>query len=328
MPFSLDQFLGGFTTLMLGDALGAPYEFYKDQDRRYTKDITLEPRIYNPYTRDFRSGVSGQITDDSEMTMCVLRSLVNLGTFRNDLIIAYLDWANSDTKMIGRNTRSLFKGVKTVKGYKNRVEKLELNSESNGTLMRALPYVFVKDSLTEDLSTIDQLLTNKNKTTKLVLRTYITLSKALIVDKLPRSNAKKLAKEIGFDISAYPLTSDREGYKGKTKGWIVYPLVFLLNYLEEYPFETSSLETIYEDITVNHRGCDSDTILAIVFGVYGSAIGYKELCKSKWFVKNFQKVLDADTLEGGFPRPEKFWASTFFDELPILWKNLQGTLDS
>ena len=322
MALGLDDFVGGFSALMLGDALGAPYEFRADSGRKYDGDdpLTLSPRIYNTYRHEFREGVPGQITDDSEMTMVVVRALTSGGKdYRTSLLTYILEWANSGTGMMGRNTRNLFKGVKTIKGYEGRAAKSDFKSESNGTLMRALPYVFLEEELSRERSLVDQNLSNKNEMTQKVNAAYIALVREVKVGKVSPLKARKFVKDFGLSLEDYPLDAS---FRGKSKGWVVYPLVYLVECLEKYPLSAGSLKKIAEEVIDYHRGCDSDTVLAIVFGAYGVWLGYKALCKDTWFEENFQKVLDADTEEGDFPRPERYWASTFFDELPEMWKKL------
>lgn len=321
MAFELDDFVGGFSALMLGDALGAPYEFKADSQRRYDGEdpLALPLRIYNRYRHDFRVGVPGQITDDSEMTMAVLRALVSdKKDYRTSLLTQFLDWANSGS-MLGRNTRSLFKGVKTIRGYEGRASKSDFKSESNGTLMRALPYVFLQEKFSREKSLMDQNLSNRNEMTQKVNAAYIALVRGVKAKKVSPSKARGFVEDFGLSLEDYPLDAS---FRGKSKGWVVYPLVYLVECLEKYPLKTASLKKIAEEVINFHRGCDSDTVLAIVFGAYGVWLGYEKLSCYQWFRENFQKVLDADTEEEGFPRPERYWASTFFDELPEMWKKL------
>ena len=314
MAFTLDSFRGGFSALMVGDALGAPYEFYADRNRVYAGAMTLEPRIYNRVTKQFRSGVPGQITDDSEMTMATLRVLASGGT-RENFIEAYLEWANSNTSFLGRNTRSLFKGIKTVRGYESRALKNGLQSESNGTLMRALPFVFFGGV---DAAIENSQLTNDNEMTRLVIGTYVKIVRGLLTKEIDVSQVKQFAKEEGFDIDQ-PKFVLEGGFRGKEKGWVAYPLVCLINSLINYPVSVESLPLIANEVINDYRGCDTDTVLSIVYGVFGSSIGHRALVKNEWFRNHLQTTLDCDTSQGQYPREEKFWASTFYGELKELW---------
>lgn len=296
--------------MFVGDAVGAPYEFRVDRDRVYDGEMLLEPRLFNPYTKKYKSGVVGQVTDDSELTMVVLRAVCahlknrRKETYTRIALPLYLEWAQT-APMMGRNTRSLFKGVKTVKGYEGRASKSTFESESNGTLMRALTFVFF-----DKWSIEDQELTNRNEMTKTVNRIYITLVRGLASGELDRKEVRDYVQNEGLDPDDFPLA----GMCSKNKGWVVYPLVYLVWCLENFPMKASSLKEIAEDIINHRRGCDSDTVLAIVLGAYGVIMGYKKLIKNKWFSEGFQKVLDSGPLceQGGMPRDKVYWPSEFF----------------
>jgi hypothetical protein len=294
--------------ILVGDALGAPYEFYADRKRVYDGEMTLEPRIYNRHTQTFRSGVVGQITDDSEMTIVVARAIAKIiskgADPRETFIQGYLRWANSDTRMMGRNTRSLLKGVSTIRGYENRVKKIGLESQSNGPLMRALPFAFLPEELGDELALIATKLTNDNDLVRDTILEYFSLVRNLL-DGIESETIKE-------ELDA--------GFRGKNKGWIRYPLIYLHQSLQTYPLIPESLSKIADDIINNHRGCDSDTVLSIVFGVWCSLIGYKKLVKNQWFRDKLEIVIGVDTSLGGFPRPEIFSAGAFYGELGEIWK--------
>lgn len=58
------------------------------------------------------------------MTLVIINSLIkNEGYLKNDIIKGYLKWATDKKKFfLGRK---LFQGIKTIKGYEKRFEKLE-----------------------------------------------------------------------------------------------------------------------------------------------------------------------------------------------------------
>ena len=113
----LDKIKGSIIGLSLGDALGAHHEF-KYQKDVYSGKLEYRPRFLNEGSKLL---VIGQRTDDSEMMLTLLRSLLrNSGFNEDDVILSYLRLANSQTPMLDINTQKLFKGIKTLKGYKNR----------------------------------------------------------------------------------------------------------------------------------------------------------------------------------------------------------------
>ncbi len=167
----LDRITGMLEGLALGDALGAPHEF-RGQNPTYTGRLEHRPRVPSRY-QGTRHGVVGQYTDDTEMALALADTLVRNPGYDTSailtqpyetqlvksLILAYETWANSHPMGMGRNTRALFSGVTTVKGYlgrRNTVFGTSPNgpgmfgayfpvsssaSASNGSLMRAAPLV-------------------------------------------------------------------------------------------------------------------------------------------------------------------------------------------
>jgi ADP-ribosylglycohydrolase len=89
----------------------------------------------------------GTVSDDTKMTLLLAQSLVqNEGAIDTKIVESYQNWLNSSTPAsgVGKTITSLFKGVKTYKGYQNRMNKIIESwviSESNGSLMRVAPAV-------------------------------------------------------------------------------------------------------------------------------------------------------------------------------------------
>ena len=129
----------------IGDVLGSPYEFRGNPKGSEYFDPVIQRTIkMNTRYQGTKHGALGQPTDDTEMSLALLQSIyVNNGYNRERVIEAYMEWANTGSGMLGRNTRKLFKGIKTVKTYEKRWQK-EFGSfsnvtQSNGSLMRCIP---------------------------------------------------------------------------------------------------------------------------------------------------------------------------------------------
>lgn len=114
---TLDKVQGMLMGAFLGDALGAPHEFKCNKNTLYTG--ILEHQGFRISRFQGRNDLMvGQVTDDSEMTLALLRTLIKDGEYvKNNVILSYLAWANSGGWMMGINTRALLRGVKTIKEY-------------------------------------------------------------------------------------------------------------------------------------------------------------------------------------------------------------------
>lgn len=147
MACSVDKARGMMLAAALGDSLGAPCE-YGQSPSRFTGSFHdgWKQRRTNQWGFTVEH-VVGQVTDDTEMMAALLGSiLTSSGDYvRDNVIKAYIEWANSGTYSLGTNTRALLKGVKTVSSYEKRFVKAfpddaaKERSQSNGHLMRCAP---------------------------------------------------------------------------------------------------------------------------------------------------------------------------------------------
>ena len=112
--------------LMCGDALGAPVEFHSPSDvcSLYPGGITTMVSGWG--ATDTRQ--AGEITDDSEMAIALLRSLLNENGFNAMATRAqYIDWLSTEPDDVGVTTRAGLNG------------RYNADSQANGALMRVAP---------------------------------------------------------------------------------------------------------------------------------------------------------------------------------------------
>src|SRR5579871_3586909 len=134
----LDRIRGMIIGLALGDSLGLPMEFNRGQ--------TYTGKLFDfEYKTRFGHKIfvtAGTVSDDTEMSLALARSLINNKGYKEDSVISeYLKWANSGIRYMGRNTRQLFKGIKTISTYQKRLSQATSGpastwTQSNGSLMR------------------------------------------------------------------------------------------------------------------------------------------------------------------------------------------------
>ena len=127
--------------LACGDALGRPVEFQEPNQ--------IE-RIHGRVTKMLAHGTHGQpagtITDDTEMALCIARSLVEHDTFEPDDIAArFVDWKQSGPFDIGIMTSSALQRIQNGEswdeaGHREWEASMEGSNAGNGSLMRCAPY--------------------------------------------------------------------------------------------------------------------------------------------------------------------------------------------
>lgn len=277
----IDKVMGLFYCAGIGDALGAPIEFRRVKPKLpFTGtireiDVTIQFQYVNKILK------KGSVTDDSEMTFILFRSILeNKGYDRDKTVVKYMNWANY-SPFIGKNTRALLKGVKTLRGYNGRVEKMKENnewgkSESNGTLMRCSSLALLnnwKEASNEDCSITND--NNINKECNLVLlskiRYFLFGKEEEIIIKTPEvlKVLKSIENNEVWDVS------------GKQKGWCCHALHVALSIIRDAKSFTDGIIELYKRYCSPNISVDIDTIMSITGSLLGAKFGFKSLLKTE-----------------------------------------------
>jgi ADP-ribosyl-[dinitrogen reductase] hydrolase len=136
----LDQFRGCLLGLACGDALGAPLEFL-DADDIARKHGTVTEMLGGGWL-NLRPG---QVTDDTQMMLCIAESYVaSAGFAPQDIAERFLEWYRTGPLDIGNMTReaceNLLYGYNFERaGYEAWLAATEDSRLGNGSLMRCAP---------------------------------------------------------------------------------------------------------------------------------------------------------------------------------------------
>lgn len=324
-----DRALGALVGVALGDALGAPHERPHAGGApldSYSGVLKYRTRVHRAYGHGKHACAVGQVTDDTEMTLALLETLVrhtdertaDTGLYRADEALrAYVWWANApNTVWMGRNTRALFKGVSTRKGYEKRYEKQfgvgtdrAAWTQSNGCLMRAAPLALCGTRAQCDAAArVDCALTNPHPVCVLAVRVYVCLLHTLIYDEEDDAahrlhhawqEAKTLASdaddiEAGRAIVHVFDTVEREIawiVKRSEQGWVLCALYHALRALRTYP-HPAHFSTAVDAVV--RAGGDTDTNAAIAGALRGAYAGYTMLRDDVQTARNVDRLFAAD----------------------------------
>ena len=139
-----DKWKGGLYGLLIGDALGVPYEFHTAEEIPPYDNIEMKPPIG---FRRAHSGVEpGTWSDDGAQALCLLDSLVTCGAFElrdfSDRLLAWYQngaWAVDGVVFdIGIQTCEALNAYR-IGEQPERCGMLRPNGKGNGALMRVLP---------------------------------------------------------------------------------------------------------------------------------------------------------------------------------------------
>lgn len=134
-----DRYRGALLGSAVGDALGATLEFMSRDD------IQAE---YGELRDIVGSGwlnlVAGEVTDDTQMALCIASSIVEWQTFdAEDIARRFLGWHTSNPPDIGNTTRHAIEGLARGVPWNEAGEQTHLalrpRDASNGSIMRCAP---------------------------------------------------------------------------------------------------------------------------------------------------------------------------------------------
>lgn len=289
----------------LGDALGAPHEFACNRDVIYTGKLEHQA-FYDSRFQGRKILQVGQITDDSEMTITLFRAIIRDNGYNRDSVIQdYMKWANSGLWMMGTNTRKLLKGIKTLKGYQKRIDKiLELpiseRSQSNGCLMRCCPLALIwnNECVVQDVS-----ITNPHPVNIDCCLVYISSIRLALLGKSNVEIFDKV-KLLARTSEVREVLNQVENKKARDirdkKGWCLHGLwcaLMGLMYFESY-------SKLVEWIITSQPGSDTDTNACIAGALFGAYTGYENLDLEQ--SSNISILINCDTENGPTPRQPEY----------------------
>lgn len=156
MPSLEERLTGGLLGLLVGDALGVPYEFHPASDIPPADLIEFEPPA--GFQRAHAGTPIGTWSDDGAQALCLLASLQSRGGFDPaDFARRLLNWQEHgymavDSRVfdIGNQTR---RALATLRGGAAPLEagSTDEYSQGNGSLMRVLPLVLWHRGADEEL---------------------------------------------------------------------------------------------------------------------------------------------------------------------------------
>lgn len=139
-----ERIQGGLWGLLIGDALGVPYEFQAADQIPSRDQIDFEPP--KEFTRSYPNIPPGTWSDDGSQALCLLDSLLTCKQLNPDhLIHLLLDWYTNGTWAIDQVVFDI--GMQTresLLAFQNGVPALQAGfvrpeGKGNGSLMRVLP---------------------------------------------------------------------------------------------------------------------------------------------------------------------------------------------
>ena len=326
----LDRVRGGFFGLALGDALGVPHEVTRFNKGLYTGHLYLRARHHSRFHGMRTMGV-GQNSDDTEMAIVLAQALVEGQGWKEEVVIRhYLEWANSGTPWMGKQTRALFTGITTHSGFTRRYVKMTTMDpaamrtllitdvaspaeqyQSNGSLMRCFPLACVWNA---EVGGSDAALTNPSSVNH-AIGIYYTGLLRLALTGAPAAEVWEKAVATAFHpeiVRVVAAVSEGEAWtladtpRIKAKGWVVnalYAGMYCLRAMVVQPELTFG--DLMRWVIHDHPGSDTDTNAAIAGCLIGSMMGWDALLEQEKV--NIDIMLSES--ETDMPRPSRYQPS-------------------
>lgn len=279
-----ERIRGGLHGLLVGDALGVPYEFHDASEIPAEHEIEMAP------PKGFRrahSGVPiGTWSDDGAQALCLLDSLnrdasLNLADFAGQLLAWYeTGHMTPDGKVfdVGIQTRralgALQKGVDAAKAGPSGER-----DNGNGALMRCLPVIFAASLLDEvvELAMRQGVVTHAHIRSQLCCALYAVAAAGILdglsameaVGRAEREVYRRFADTEHDDELRLILGARSEPSRGS--GYVVDSLWSSIDCL----LTTTDYESCVRRAVM--LGNDTDTTACIAGGLAGSLYGYESI---------------------------------------------------
>lgn len=147
---------GGLLGLLVGDALGVPYEFHAPDEIPLLQDIEFTPP--KDFRRSHKGVLPGTWSDDGSQALVLLASLLDCGRFDvDDFARGLVEWYENGYMAVDGNVFDV--GIQTgqaIRNLRNGTSAMlsgsaDEQANGNGSLMRVLPLALWHKGRDEDL---------------------------------------------------------------------------------------------------------------------------------------------------------------------------------
>jgi ADP-ribosyl-[dinitrogen reductase] hydrolase len=271
-----ERALGAFLGFAVGDALGATVEFMTRRE--------IEAK-YGVHRKMIGGGwlhlAPGQITDDTEMSLALGRSLVRKGGFdAHDVCEEFAAWLKGGPVDIGNTCR---RGIRRYMIHGSTEGVFCEGDGGNGAAMRLLPLAIAtlhRPDLFEQWTLAQCRITHHHP-----LSDDASLAFGRMVRALLLGDGVKGAREVANGLVDKHRTFRFEPYKGQSSAYIVDTVQTVFHfYFVTDSFKTCVIETV-------NQGGDADTTGALAGMLAGATYGLGDI-PSAWLNKLDRKVAD------------------------------------
>lgn len=284
---SASRLRGGLYGLLVGDALGVPYEFSLAKDLPLEDEIDMEPPT--GFQKAYAHAPKGTWSDDGSQALCLLESLLachrfDLEHFSNGL----LNWLEQGHLAVDEIVFDV--GVQTRKAlyaYSNQVPAQECgylvpDGQGNGALMRVLPLALWHRGTDIELVTDAHqqcLITHGHTTNQVCCALYCLVARRLLTGVDFDTAQKDALETLKIIYQQFPDHNrelndrilSRDGWTGTGTGYVVdclHSAFMILKRAKNYK------QAVKQAILL---GNDTDTTACVTGGLAGILFGFEDI---------------------------------------------------
>jgi ADP-ribosyl-[dinitrogen reductase] hydrolase len=276
-----DRVAGGLVGLLVGDALGVPYEFRDAGDLPPFALIDLQPP--DGFERSHARVPPGTWSDDGAQALCLLASLLHCGQMElRDFANRLVNWrdygylaVDGDVFDIGIQTAYAIQALRDG-ADPTQSSPADERRNGNGSLMRVLPLALWHAGSDAELmrdAALQSLPTHAHPRSQVACAFYCLWARAEVRDAMnswsvAEESLRRHADEVGLPVPEIDLVLDaRHAKHVNGSGYVVDTLWSARRVLDR---ETSYADTVRAAIAL---GNDTDTTAAVAGGIAGIRFG-------------------------------------------------------
>lgn len=288
----MDRYKGGLYGLLIGDALGVPYEFHAAQAIPSYERIEMEPPP--GYCRAHAGIEPGTWSDDGAQALCLLESLLVCGRFDlNDFSDRLSAWYEKGTWAVDGIVFDV--GIQTGEALTayhagKRPEECGLlrpDGKGNGALMRVLPLALWHKGTDEQLVSdahAQCLITHGHPCVQACCALYCLAARSLIAGASFRDAAAHAVGRLRTIYAGQPVYEQELEWSIRPDGpWVGKGSGYVVDSLRS-AFMIMGSAACYEEAVKRAvmLGDDTDTTACITGGLAGIHFGFRSI-PSRWY---------------------------------------------
>lgn len=273
-----DRFRGVLLGLAIGDALGAPLEFQERRDpTQYVTEMVGGGWLQLP---------PGHWTDDTQMTLCIVDSLLTKRVFDpDDIAQRFVAWLQTNPADVGNHTRYVLSSI--GKGVPWEIASVKAQEESphnapNGSLMRCAPLALFFYQNPDYVATLSPVLSRITHAHTDCEQSCVFLNVAIVhlLNGASKQSAVQEAERACLQASEELRSRFRRLHEPHNN---TSPTGYVLDTLETATWaflHTASFEAALVEVV--NRGADADTVGAVCGALSGAYYGLSAI-PERWY---------------------------------------------